>query len=186
MAHQTVRSFLAIELSERLKNEVQSFLESVGSSLQGFRLIPPQNWHLTLHFLGPIDTDEMEHLSARLAKALPGIKPFSISLGGFGAFPNQQSPRILWVGVRNDLKNLLELKQKLDGVLQAAHFQIEKKPFHPHITVARLKLRHSHSALKLETEFQGKARDEIKQITLFKSQTLPEGAIYTPFQIFRF
>ena len=134
MASQTVRSFLAIELSRELKTEAQSFLDPIQKKLSGFRFVPPQNWHLTLHFFGQIELSKIEQFASHLPEFLFGIKPFSISLSGFGAFPSTHSPRILWVGINGDIERLLELKGRLDRALEKSHFKVETRPFHAHVT----------------------------------------------------
>ena len=139
----------------------------------------PQNWHLTLHFLGQVEPEKIEKLSSHLQNALSDIEPFSIFLEGFGAFPDVQKPRILWVGISGDLKKLSELKSRADQVLQKMHFQIETRPFHPHITVARSKDDAFLSFSESDQTFRGRAVDQVRFLTLFKSNLSPQGAQYT-------
>ncbi len=182
MADQIVRAFLAIELSERLKSEAQSFLESIQNELTGFRLIPPQNWHLTLHFFGSVELHQLEKVTPQLFDTLSNVKPFSISLAGFGAFPNARKPRIIWIGTGGEIQSLSELKNKLDHTLQKARFEIESRPYHPHITIARIKT--GHPVPQFNRPFNGKITDQVCQITLFKSDLASKVPIHTPLQIF--
>ena len=188
MARQTVRSFLAIELSKLLKEEARFFVETIQNRYPGFRFIEPHNWHLTLHFLGDVEPEKIEPLSSHLKNALAGIAPFSISLEGLGVFPNVQKPRILWIGVSGDIPKLLALKKQVDAVLQKLHFQIETRSFHPHITIARIKegTRHEYSISDQTLTFKAKTSDEIRSLTLFRSDLFPGGAQYTPLQVFSF
>ena len=88
MAHQAIRSFLAIELSEAMKGEVQRFIKKIEHQFPGFRFGNPETWHLTLHFLGAIGSEKLESLSLKIPKALEGTKPFQLFLEGVGVFPN--------------------------------------------------------------------------------------------------
>ena len=83
MARETIRAFLAIELSEALKAEANHFIETIRKDYPGFRFIPPENWHLTLHFLGQVEPPKIEELVSRIPKVLGDVKPFTISLESF-------------------------------------------------------------------------------------------------------
>ena len=186
MAHETIRSFLAVTLSEAIKKEAYLFVKTIQDQCSGFRFVDSQNWHLTLHFLGQVETEKIEELKTRLPKALTNIKPFLISLEGFGAFPNERKPRILWMGIKSDSDELLNLKKALDEVLREMHFEIETRPYHPHITIARSKEGTSTSLPSSSPMFKGRVVDQIHAVTLFKSDLSPEGARHTPLQIVPF
>ena len=184
MAHDSIRSFLAIELSQALKDEASSFVEHFQKDNSGFRFIPSQNWHLTLRFLGQVKTDKLEVLQNRLPEALKGIQPFLISLEGFGTFGSGKAPRILWIGIGGDLAELSTLKMKLDQMLQKMHFKIEKRSYHPHITVARAKEGISNQPLLPVAVFKSQVTDRIDNVTLFRSDLLPGGAQHCPLKRF--
>ena len=177
MAQGAIRAFLAIEISEKLKQEASSFVDAIRDHYPSFRFIPSQNWHLTLHFLGHVELKKIEMLQERLSgQALMHVKPFTISLSGLGTFPVGQKPRILWIGIDGDHTGLLTLKQGLDQVLQKLHLEIENRPYHPHITIARSKGEAPHPKVNFEPQFKGQSAEEIRHITLFKSILSAQGA----------
>lgn len=186
MAESTVRCFLAIELSDTLKNEACRFVKKIQARYSAFRFIPPDNWHLTLHFLGQVEAEKIEELSSRVSRALENVEPFSIFLEGFGVFPNWHQPRILWIGVSGDIPQLSVLKKQLDQVLQKMHFEIEARLFHPHITVARSKTRVPRLSLDLNPQFKSCAVDQVRHVVLFKSTLSPQGTQYAPVRTFPF
>ena len=187
MAYETIRSFLAIEISEKLKQEARSFVDTIRERYSGFRFIPYQHWHLTLHFLGQVELKEIEALQERLtAEALKDVEPFTISLEGFGTFPSGQKPRILWIGIGGDQSGLLTLKQRLDLVLRKLHFKIEKRSYHPHITIARSKGEGVPLPFKPELQFKGQEVEEIRHVTLFKSILSTQGAEHITLGTFSF
>lgn len=179
MAHDKVRAFLAIELSEAVKSEASSFIQTIQSRCHGFRFLDSKNWHLTLHFFGQVESEKIEKIGLRLQDALAEIQPFSIVLEGFGVFPDDRKPRVLWIGVGGDLKELSELKSRVDQTLQKMHFPIETRSFHPHITVARSKGNVFLSFSKSEQMFKGRIVDQVQSLTLFKSDLLPQGVQHT-------
>lgn len=90
--------------------------------------------HLTLQFLG----EETEERAARAAEIARTIKhaPFELSIGGFGVFPNERRPHVLWLGVQGDVA---PLANGLGAALKADGFSIEERAYHPHVTIARLR-----------------------------------------------
>lgn len=183
MAQLKVRSFLAIELSDTVKSEAFTFIQTIQSKCHGFRFLDSKNWHLTLHFFGQVEPEKIEKVGSHLQDALSDVQPFSIFLEGFGAFPDEQNPRILWIGVGGDLKELSDLKCRVDQVLQKMHFPIETRSFHPHITIARSKGEVVCSLPKFEQIFKSRAIDQVRSLVLFKSNLLPQGAQYTALRI---
>ncbi len=179
MAVTTVRAFLAIELSEAIRSEASQFLKTIQSQFPQFRFIDPENWHLTLHFFGQIEPEKIEKLKSRLTQDLSVVKPFPISLEGFGMFPSKRNPHILWIGVKEGVSELSNLKKHLDQSLQKMHFQVENRPFHPHVSVARSKDQILTSTYKTMPDFKGQMVDQIRSIMLFRSDLFPEGPRYT-------
>ncbi|MBI1978398.1 MAG: RNA 2',3'-cyclic phosphodiesterase [Candidatus Omnitrophica bacterium] len=184
VAREEVRSFLAIELSEKAKEEVFFFVESIKKDFPNFRFIPSTNWHLTLHFLGEIPLEKLEKLKVHLRDGLKEMRPFTIMLDGFGAFPDFKKARLLWVGVRGDLEPLDRLKKELDQILQKLNFEIETRLFHPHITIGRLKGSSKSTLPAFSPVFRGTVINFINHITLFKSVLLNQSAQYTPLETF--
>jgi 2'-5' RNA ligase len=90
--------------------------------------------HLTLQFLG----EQTEERTARAIEIARTIKhaPFELSIGGYGVFPNERRPHVLWLGVQGDVA---PLANALGAALKADGFAIEERAYHPHVTIARLR-----------------------------------------------
>ena len=177
MAQEHLRVFIALELSTETKNEAHVFVERIREKYPHFRFIPPQNWHLTLDFLGPVLLDRVQDLIAELPNALILSRPFTVFLQEMGAFPNSRKTRILWLGMKGELEELFALKKAVDGMLRKKHFSIETRNFEPHITIARLKTNERSSIFEPEP-FEGTKPSKINGITIFKSLLDTEGATY--------
>lgn len=186
----TIRTFIAIELPD----EARQVVTQVQNRLKG--LAPPhtvrwttsQNIHLTLYFLGDIQTGEVDPIIAALQTSARTAHPFALTLGQLGCFPTLRRPRILWIGVHGDTKPLIALRQRLGAALQTAiNFTPESRPYAPHLTIGRVNAgvpaRHSQQLSQtLETE-QAVGRlveFEVDHISLIKSELKPTGSIYTP------
>lgn len=92
--------------------------------------------HMTLHFLGQVESGRLDALG-ELGAAV-GMRPFSLTLDRIGHFPR---PQVLWAGLSNLPDELTALHARLGEGLRARGFATEERPFHPHVTLAR-KVRH--------------------------------------------
>ena len=98
-----------------------------------------ENLHLTLKFLGDIQTSRLTNLSNAAAHAVADISPFQITLADTGVFPKHGTPRVLWIGVKEETGQLAELQTRLEEACAREGFSREDRPFHPHLTIARLR-----------------------------------------------
>ncbi len=178
MVEEKIRSFLAIELPKQIKEEAELILTSTKKRYPNFRFIPESNWHLTLHFLGAIRTEQIALLDQGVPFILKDIKPFKISLGSLGGFPTGRKHNLLWIGVNGDLEALKLLHESLSVQLSQWKFEIEERTFHPHITVARSKSKIQCEFEKSEYSFQS-SETWVKEIVLFRSHLLSSGPLYT-------
>ncbi|MEN8211357.1 MAG: RNA 2',3'-cyclic phosphodiesterase, partial [Thermodesulfobacteriota bacterium] len=110
------------------------------------------------------------------------IKPIKLSVKGIGAFPNRRSPKVIWAGVNGETQKLATLHAKLEKRLSKLGIPEEKREFHGHLTLARLK-KNRLSAQKFERVIQQTDQFEPHQftadrLTLFQSRLMPKGPIY--------
>ncbi len=93
--------------------------------------------HLTLRFLGPTLEDRIAAIVDAVRTAAAQARPFEVSIGGAGAFPNGARPRALWLGLRSGGEELAGLAASVDRALVGAGWPVEAKPFRAHLTLAR-------------------------------------------------
>ena len=157
--HEQWRVFCAIDLPREVRERVlvHSMLlrEAVPEAHASWSRA--DSIHLTLKFLGEISRARVESLSRAAANACLGLDAFAISLQETGVFPIHGGPRVLWIGI-GDLKGKLgELYRCLEEECAKAGFKKEARPFHPHLTLARLrKPQHARTlaALHKQMEFE--------------------------------
>jgi 2'-5' RNA ligase len=110
---------------------------------------------------------------------------FSVEVQGVGVFPHVKHPKILWVGVTGKTGALQELVLEIEAALEPLGFPPEEKPYHPHLTLARIKRDNAlvGSALLengvLERE-EHLGTFMVDRLTLFQSDLDSTGATYTP------
>lgn len=96
--------------------------------------------HLTLHFLGDVPVQDVEDgAGTALHVALSCVRhgPFAIAIRGTGVFPPRGRPSVLWAGVAESAA-LVSLHAAIGAALQACCLPVERRPYVPHVTLARL------------------------------------------------
>ncbi len=96
------------------------------------RPVPPENFHVTLAFLGDVTSRQLDPLVEQLDQ-ITGT-PFALAIDEVGYFPR---PGILWVGPGETPQPLDRLARDVQTAARRAGLQIEKRAFRPHITLAR-------------------------------------------------
>jgi 2'-5' RNA ligase len=174
------RLFIAIELPEEVREE----LCRLRIQIPGARWVPESQIHLTLAFLGDVETERVAGLTERLSGL--AAPPFQLCFDRLGCFPGRSRPRVLWVGVRPD-PLLTSLADRLREILREWDIPQDERPFSPHITLARLKLPASReSAAFLDRPFRLESPTvSAEEFILFESRLTPAGAIHTPLKRFR-
>ena len=181
-----IRTFIAIELPSDVKTTLNRLQIDLGANKNNsVKWVNPESIHLTLKFLGNVDTEAIPKISTAITIAVKNAKPFSLSLSELGAFPNTRSPRVIWVGLKGDTDMLSGLQKNLEQSLAAIGFLPENKPFSPHLTLGRVRngvrpnqrraLAERLSVAKLKT----RPEMYVTSINLMKSDLTPQGAIYT-------
>ncbi len=172
-----IRSFVAVPVSLK---PVLKLAKSV-KAIRGVKGIAPENLHLTLKFLGDVDTEnEVPDIIDRLEGVAKRHSPFSIHFIGTGAFPDMSRARVAWIGIESP-----ELIALGEDVLSTLPYRIEEdagRGFSPHLTIGRLK----HPAAKKELrrilqEHEDKdfGTMEVMVFYLMKSVLTPSGPIYS-------
>jgi 2'-5' RNA ligase len=181
-----MRTFIAVNLPFQAKKELASLQKDLERKHWPVRWENPEKIHITLAFLGSLPKPHVSKLQTVIKKACSEIKSFEISFKGLGAFPNFVQPRIVWLGLKGDLKSLAFLQKQIGRELEKAGIWFDKKPFVPHVTIGRVKTGISQGALR----DLGKKNKQMRQIALhnrilvesveiMKSDLFSEGSVYT-------
>ena len=133
-----IRSFVAITLSDTLRETVASTIERLRPLGRAVAWVPPQNLHVTLHFLGDQSEDRLAAAEAALEDAVESSAPIDVTFHGIGAFPGLVRPRILWIGIAHGALEVRALQVRVSDALAARGFPKEERPWHPHLTIGRV------------------------------------------------
>ncbi len=104
----------------------------------GVRRVRPELMHVTLAFLGSVDTSRLPDVYAALREGCRGRGPFDVSLESLGRFPSDGAPRIVWLGIVRGAPELIRLAEAIRAALTAREVPFDPKPFRAHLTLARV------------------------------------------------
>lgn len=131
-----MRLFIAINLPAAECRRIHREAGALRKQGLPVRWVEPENFHVTLKFLGEVRREDVEPVKEAVAKAAAANGPFEAHVAGFGAFPTIRKPRVLWIGVEPS-PSLRCLKQDLEWALADAGYDREARAFHPHLTLGR-------------------------------------------------
>lgn len=181
-----MRLFIAALIPESVRDRLAQASETLRRAApdRALRWVAPENYHITLLFLGEQDETQIPAILAAMESARAGVAPFEIAVQGLGVFPNWNRPTVLWAGVSEGSALLAQMAGALERILLSAP---SSKPFHPHITLARLKTpcrdaeglrKRLHNATQqLAPAFFGSYA--LESISLMQSTLTPDGSVYT-------
>ena len=170
-----MRLFVGLELPFALREA----LGSLRHGLPGTRWLPPENYHLTLRFLGETPNHVAEEVDHTLASLR--ARAFALALSGTGVFERNGRPGSLWVGV-DRTPALDHLQNKIERALQRAGLPAERRRFQPHVSLARVDTVAPDrlAAWIAANNLFRTTPVPVECFTLFSSQLGPEQAVYTP------
>jgi RNA 2',3'-cyclic 3'-phosphodiesterase len=183
-----MRTFIAIDLDESLKRALEILADELKPLTRSVRWVGPSGMHLTLKFLGEISEEDAVRVSSALEETASRHRVFTLVLERTGTFPpGGRAPRVLWVGVV-PAAPLLALQEDIEGEMAKLGFEREKRAFHPHLTLGRVK---SPSGLDPVVQEISQQQDRrfgdmsVQKFILFQSVLKPSGAEYTVLKEFR-
>jgi RNA 2',3'-cyclic 3'-phosphodiesterase len=172
-----LRLFVAIEIPEGVKDDVEAAFAPWREAFPKARWVPRENQHVTLRFLGRTWPRLVDWVPEQVEAAAADVPRFTVRLQGVGSFPSAKTGRALWAGFEEtDL--ITDLATEIEAAL-VEEFPAEKRPFHPHLTVARtdppVKLPAAYTATTLETNPW-----EVEHVVLFRSHLGRPAPRYEP------
>lgn len=182
-ALQKLRLFWAVNLPDSVKAELGKLVEKLRISNADAKWVEEHNLHLTLQFLGEVERHRIPDINAAVKAAVSHLEPFCLSLGGLGAFPNFNRPRVLWVGLGGELDKITDLHSRVSQALTTIGFAPEERPFRPHLTLTRFRSPIGVEPLmqgvrQLRPQVQELGHFHVKSVDLMQSQLSNKGPKY--------
>jgi 2'-5' RNA ligase len=133
------RLFLAVLLPPPVAALVGSLTAELAAEAWPVRWVAAEGAHLTLHFLGETAPERAELLRLALPPLVARHAVFDLRTAGLGVFPNPRRPRVLWLGLHGPTHRLETLHRDLGQALHGLNFPVDEGPFHPHVTLGRVR-----------------------------------------------
>ncbi|MBQ2879337.1 MAG: RNA 2',3'-cyclic phosphodiesterase [Anaerotignum sp.] len=130
-----MRTFIAIELEDEVKDHLAEAQAKAQELCRRGNYTPRENFHLTLHFLGEVEEDDLEYLQDAMYETARRNRPFTLTLDKIGFFP-RGNKGIMWAGLERST-HLQRLFSTLEKSLEQQGFARERKGLSPHITLGR-------------------------------------------------
>jgi RNA 2',3'-cyclic 3'-phosphodiesterase len=155
-------------------------LGDLRGSFRGLHFVPPENYHLTLKFLGGLGSGPAAELRALLAAQVQS-PPFLLELGGVGRFPDAPlPPRVLWAGLVRPPPQLFHLQEKVERTCLAAGIEPSRRSFRPHVTLANVAPDAGNAAEEWLKQQRGFASAPFRVEAFYLFRRCPETRRYLP------
>jgi 2'-5' RNA ligase len=177
----SVRGFVAVLLPDDVRARLAAAAAELRGRAPGLAWVRPDNLHLTLRFLGEIGPVTLERVREAMAVAAATATPFTVALGGLGAFPSGRAPRVVWAGVVAGGEGLRTLHAALESTLVARGIPGEGRTFHAHVTLARARDRRGAAGELASALGEGPSFGEVRvaALHLMRSELGPGGSRYS-------
>lgn len=178
------RLFWALNIGYNLKEKIGNIIIRLKQNQPNINWVIPENYHITLHFLGDCGHEAEEALKVIMQETKGLFGSIEFELKNFGGFPNLKNPRIVFFSCQQiNGGTAYGLYKHLSLKLYKYGFLTDKRIWTPHITLGRIK----KPPVYLPDNFS--AREEIKfevdKLDLMESVLKPEGPEYKILQSVR-
>jgi 2'-5' RNA ligase len=188
-----MRTFIAIEIPGPLRQNLDRSMEVLRSELKDglIRWVRTKSMHLTLKFLGEIEQVQVRTVQQVLDEVAVKFSSFTLEISGFGCFPNFSRPRVFWAGFEPASSELLRLEAEVASRMEGIGFERERREFHPHLTLGRVRKGMSRDDMELisrwaqDSQIGTVGHFEVEAISLIHSVLHPDGATYTNLHVAR-
>jgi len=176
-----IRTFIGIFPPPPIQSTIADIILPLKQDAAAIRWEKQEKFHVTMKFLGDVLPEQLRLLQFSLQNIGPTIHRFEIPLTSIGCFPALRSPKIVWIGSAHEQQALLaECFSAVEKTCIAAGFKNEARPFHPHITVGRVKGKISGNLIKkIENTTFEPLQFLCTELLIMKSDLSPSGSAYS-------
>lgn len=175
------RLFVGVRISVATANALAGCAETLARRARDagveLKWVAPINYHVTLAFLGWTGIDAIGAVCDALEDATAGEPQLKFRTTRLGAFPSFDHASVLWAGIE-DGGALSKLAQAVGDAMARLGFPRDQRPFHPHVTIARLRNSRPLREVVLPMSEQMFGDTKADAVTLFESETKPTGSVY--------
>lgn len=186
----SVRAFVALDLSldvvRRMTEAQQQMRRAAETAGWKVAWVQPTQFHLTLKFLGNVRAQMTGLIADRLATLAVDRRAFDVEAVGAGAFPDAIGPRVLWIGIREGSASsdsggpIARLTADIEQSMEDLGFAREKRAFHAHVTVGRVKESTPNAGVLEPFANLSFGTCRVRDLVLYQSVLRSGGSEYRP------
>lgn len=180
----SLRLFFGIGFTAEVKQALIHVIKQLKTKypFSTIRWIQPDNLHITLQFLKAVREDDLNQLIKNVNAELTSCHSFELELGDLELFPNLSHPRVISLSI-NPHAIFANLAQQIGKGIIATGYDIERRSFRGHLTLAKIR---SNSSFSFEDISSPSIRKmQVAEIILYQSQPSKTGSYYIPLARFK-
>lgn len=186
-----MRAFLAVPPDPAWVEGAGRLAGKLRGSLPKASWTRPEAWHLTLKFLGEVEAEAAERLADDVASIAGEAAAMRLEKGGAVVFPPRGRPRVLGLGFvpSPGVAALESFAAAVEAAARRAGLPADERPFHPHLTLARLRDPWTAAAVeefRRDVDGWELAPWDARSCVLYESRLEPSGAVHTPLRALAF
>lgn len=170
-----MRLFIAINFNEVIKDHLTDAVTWLKTNSTSGKFTRRENLHITLVFLGEVDESRLPLINAAMNEIQS--RPFQLAFDGGGSF-KRRGGDIYWIGI-DDQGCLHKIYQQLEEKLTRSGFDLEKRPFKPHLTIGRQVIVPADFDQKYFSQMIPPVKTDVNRISLMKSERIQGQLVYT-------
>lgn len=176
-----LRLFIAVPTPPSVLPSLAEVRDALRDSRADVKWEPTEKLHCTIKFLGDTPEERLQPITDALSQIASAAPPFGARYAGIGSFPGRHDPRIIWAGMEDPEGRLNMLFESIDEAMSRFGFERERRAFHPHVTLGRVKsLRRIRELLEtMETVTLEHPPVMIQKMELVKSTLKASGSEYS-------
>lgn len=175
-----LRCFVALEIPADIRTYLGRLIDRLRASGADVKWVGPDNIHLTIKFLGPVDPGRVAAVAARLDAITATDRPVAASLAQLGAFPDAHRPHIIWCGLEFADDAAETVWRETERVMTMEGFAPERRGFTPHLTLGRVRsMRRIDACIGLVGQTAIVRQPFVSdRLSLVRSDLTPLGPVY--------
>jgi len=187
------RLFVAVKIPQQVKDRLAAAQSELQRSVSESSVTwtKPEQFHVTLKFLGNVEAGQIGGLSARLRAACLGFSALHLQAEALGAFPQITFPRVIWAALHDTHRKLAQVYSAVAAAAQDFSQEPTESSFKAHVTLGRAK-KMNRKDMRLLSELLSKRSTKLfgewtaNELDLMRSELSSTGARHTSIATFQF
>jgi len=176
-----MRLFIALDPDAAVRQDVAVVQEKLAATRADIRWVEPENYHVTIKFMGEVDAALAPEIIRRLDRAAAAVPAFPLVLEGVGQLPERGPARVIMVPVLSPDQRITKLHRLIDSGLGGMGLAMDTRVLVPHLTLGRVRTNHGFNRLLrklVHYEITPLGRWDVHAALLYQSTPGPDGSVY--------